>query len=95
MDELNLSTSARKIASDAFSRGTHKKFKVDAEIQRFLQTFPRGSNEVERIYDSLLRMAAVDGMVRRGERMFLEEITTGLGYDLSMLDMRLTKVMPA
>jgi DnaJ like chaperone protein len=94
MDELDLSTSARKTASDAFGRGIHKKLKVEVEIQRFLQTFPRGSSEVERIYESLLRLAAVDGTIRRGERMFLEQVTAGLGYDVSTLDMRLKKVMP-
>jgi len=95
MDELDLSTSARKLASDAFSRGIHKKLSVDAEIQRFLQTFPRGSSEVERIYESLLRLAAVDGTVRRGERAFLEQVSAGLGYDINTLDTRLKKVMPA
>jgi len=93
--ELNLSTFARKLASDAFSRGIHKKLSVDAEIQRFLQTFPRGSSEVERIYESLLRLAAVDGTVRRGERAFLEQVSAGLGYDINTLDTRLKKVMPA
>ena len=94
MDELDLSTSARKLASDAFGRGIHKKLSVDAEIQRFLQTFPRGSSEVERIYESLLRLAAVDGTVRRGERTFLEQVSAGLGYDIKTLDTRLKKVMP-
>ena len=94
MDELELSTSARKIASDAFGRGIHKKLNVDAETQRFLQTFPRGSGEVDRIYESLLRLAAVDGTIRRGERSFLEQVTKGLGYDASTLDMRLKKAMP-
>jgi DnaJ like chaperone protein len=93
MDELNLSTSARRIASEAFSRGTNKKFNVDADVTRFLQTFPRGSSEVDRIYESLLRLAAVDGTIRRGERMFLEQITAGFGYDASQLDIRLKKVM--
>lgn len=94
MDELDLSTSARKLASDAFGRGIHKKLSVDTEIRRFLQTFPRGSSEVERIYESLLRLAAVDGTVRRGERTFLEQVSAGLGYDINTLDTRLKKVMP-
>ena len=93
MDELDLSTSARRLATEAFSRGSHKKLKVDAEITRFLQAFPRGSSEVERIYESLLRLAAVDGTIRRGERMFLEQVTAGFGYDASQLDIRLKKVM--
>jgi DnaJ like chaperone protein len=95
MEELTLSTSARKLATEAFSRGSHKKLVVNTELTRFLQTFPRGSSEVERIYESLLRMAAVDGTIRRGERMFLEQVTSGLGFAPGELDQRLKKVMPA
>jgi DnaJ like chaperone protein len=95
MEELNLSTFARKLATEAFSRGTHKKLDVNTELTRFLQSFPRGSNEVDRIYESLLRMAAVDGTIRRGERMFLEQVTTGLGYAPGELDERLKKAFPA
>jgi DnaJ like chaperone protein len=95
MEELNLSTFARKLATEAFSRGTHKKLDVNTELGRFLQAFPRGSNEVDRIYESLLRMAAVDGTIRRGERFFLEQVTTGLGYAPADLDVRLKKAMPA
>jgi len=93
MDELNLSTSARKIASEAFGRGIHKKLNVDAEVKRFLALFPQGSSEVDRLYESLLRLAAVDGTIRRGERMFLEQITTGFGYSSAQLDVRLKKVV--
>ena len=95
MEQLNLSTFARKLATEAFSRGTHKKLDVSTELARFLQSFPRGSNEVDRIYESLLRMAAVDGTIRRGERMFLEQVTTGLGYAPGELDERLKKAFPA
>jgi len=93
MEELNLSTSSRRLATEAFSRGTHKKLNVDAEILKFLSSFPRGSSEVDRIYESLLRLAAVDANIRRGERMFLEQVTLGLGYDPSELDARLKKIM--
>jgi len=91
MEELNLSTFARKLASEAFSRGTHKKLEIKTELSRFLQAFPSGSSEVDRIYESLLRLAAVDGTIRRGERMFLEEVTKGLGYAPGDLDIRLKK----
>jgi DnaJ like chaperone protein len=95
MEELNLSTSARKLATEAFGRGSHKKLGVDAEMKRLLATFPRGSSEVDSIYEGLLRMAAVDGTIRRGERMFLDQVTTGLGFAPGELDTRLKKVMPA
>jgi DnaJ like chaperone protein len=93
MDELDLSTSARRLASEAFSRGSHKKLNVEKEVFRFLNTFPRGSSEVDRIYESLLRLAAVDANIRRGERLFLEQVTLGLGFEPGELDARLKKIM--
>ena len=48
---------------------------------------------MDRLYESLLRLAAVDGTIRRGERMFLEQITTGFGYSSAQLDVRLNKVV--
>lgn len=93
MDELNLSTHARRSATEAFSRGSHKKLDVETELARFLQTFSRDSSEVDRIYESLLRLAAVDGTIRRGERMVLERVTAALGFGAGELDQRLKKVM--
>ena len=93
MEELDLSTSARKLATEAFGRGIHKKLNVDTEAKRFLAVFSQGSAEVDRLYESLLRMAAVDGTIRRGERMFLEQITTGFGYSPAQLDVRLKKFL--
>jgi len=95
MDELELTAKARKLATEAFDRGCRRQIDLDAEILRLLGSFRRGSTEIDRIYESLLRMAAVDGTIRRGERFFLEQVTTGLGYAPSDLDARLKKVMPA
>src|SRR5438045_7456048 len=39
MEDLNLSTFARKLATEAFSRGSHKKLDVKTELGRFLQSF--------------------------------------------------------
>lgn len=93
MDELALNTAARKLATEAFSRGCKRQLDVEAEIQLFLQTFPRGSNEVERMYEHLLRLAAADSRIRPGERTLLEKITVELGYSTSELEARLKRIL--
>ncbi len=93
MDELELSTSARQLATAAFERGCKRQIDVDAEILRLLVAFPRGSTEVDRFYDNLLRLAAADSLIRRGERLFLEKVTLGLGYEPGELDARLKRIM--
>ncbi|HZP65045.1 MAG TPA: TerB family tellurite resistance protein [Rudaea sp.] len=93
MDELKLSTRARQVAADAFERGSKRQLDLDAELLRFMRTFPRGSSEVDRIYESLLRLAAADANIRRGERAFLEKVTLGLGFAPDELDHRLKRIM--
>lgn len=93
MDELELSTQARQLATAAFDRGCKRLVELDAEILRFLGTFSRGSAEVDRFYESLLRLAAADSLIRRGERLFLEKVTLGLGYEPGELDVRLKRIM--
>lgn len=93
MDELKLNSRARKIATEAFDRGCRRDFDMDGEILRLLKTWPRGSNEIDRIYDSLLRLAAADHTIRRGERLFLEKVTLGLGFEPAEFDARLKRLM--
>ena len=66
---------------------------LEKELQRFLISFPHGSVEVERLYDSLLRLAAADHRIRPGERQFLERVTIGLGFAVDRLDARLDAVL--
>lgn len=94
MDELNLPTAARKLATEAFDRGCARQLDADKEIQRFLSEFPRGSTEVERLYESLLRLAAADTRIRPGERTFLEKVTLGLGFAARELDVRMQRILP-
>ena len=93
MDELKLTTRARQIASEAFARGCKRDFDPEKESLQLLETFPESSSEIDRVYESLLRLAAADAVIRPGERRFLEKITTGLGFDLSELDERLKRIM--
>ena len=93
MDELTLNSKARKLATEAFDRGCRRQVDIEAEMLRLLRTYPRGSGEIDRIYQSLLRLAAADHTIRRGERLFLEKITLGFGFKPEELDHRLKKIM--
>ena len=93
MDELKLNSKARKLAAVGFERGCKRQIDLDAEVLRLLRTYPRGSGEIDRIYDSLVRLAAADHTIRRGERSFLEKVTLGLGFEPDELERRLKKVM--
>lgn len=95
MDELELSTRARELANDAFLRGRRKQLDIDAEIARFLARYPKGTPEVTRLYDSVVRLAAADQRLRPAERVFLERFTAGLGFSPVALDVKLKQVMPS
>jgi hypothetical protein len=93
MDELELGARARQLASEAFQLGRHRKMDLEMELERFLISFPHGSLEVDRLYDSLLRLAAADHRIRPGERAFLERVTLTLGYQPDVLDRRLEAIL--
>jgi len=89
MDEEGLSTNARRIAKESFDRGRHRQIDGEAEARRFVARFGKGSAQVDRLYDALLRLAAADERIRPREREFLEIITTGLGFEPHALAIRL------
>lgn len=89
MDQLDLPARGRDLAQGAFLRGRQRKIEVDAELKRFLAEFPAGSTEAGRLYDALVQLAAADGRVRPTERIFLEQVTRGLGFHVEELNRRL------
>jgi DnaJ-domain-containing protein 1 len=93
MDELKLSTRARQLATTAFAAGCRRDFDLEAQMLHLVQSYPRGSSEIDRVYESLLRLAAADALVRPGERRFLERVTLGLGFEPGELDRRLAKIL--
>jgi DnaJ like chaperone protein len=93
MDEIKLSTRARQLATAAFALGCKRDFDLEGEMLRLMKTYPRGSDEVSRVYMSLLRLAAADAMIRPGERRFLDKVTLGLGFEPEELEAGLQKVM--
>jgi DnaJ like chaperone protein len=80
MDELQLSTRARDLAQQAFGRGRKREIDVDEELDRFLQTYPRGGGEARRLHDALYRLAAADGRLQPREKSFLDAVTAKLGF---------------
>ena len=89
MDELKLSTRARQVASEAFARGCKRDYDIDKETIALTGVFPKNSDELQRVYDSLIRLATADAMIRPGERRFLEKITVGLGFSPEALSERI------
>jgi DnaJ like chaperone protein len=92
MEELKLPTQGKAIASAAFDRGRMRQIDVRQEAQRFLAVYPRGSVELNRLFDTLLQLAAVDGRVFARERAALEEITAALGFSRETLAARLEAI---
>ncbi len=93
MDELELGARARQLATEAFQLGRRRQMDLEKEIQRFLISFPHGSVEVDRLFESLVRLAAADHRIRPGERQFLERVTLGLGFLPEVLDQRLASIL--
>lgn len=89
MDEEELSTNARRIAKESFDRGRHRQIDGEAEGRRFVARFGKGSSQVDRLYDALLRLAAADERIRPREREFLEKLTIALGFEAHALEVRL------
>ena len=89
MDEIALAGKGREMAYAAFNRGRRREVDVDADLTKLLKVYPKGSQEVARVFDSLVRLAASDGRMRPSERKLLEQITAQLGYSPDVLSQRL------
>jgi len=92
MEEFNLPTQGLAMARAAFDRGRQRQIDVKSEAQRFLAVYPKGSVELNRLFDTLLKLAAADGRVFPRERKVLEEITAALGFSQETLAARLESI---
>lgn len=92
MEEFNLPTQGLAMARAAFDRGRARQIDVNAEAQRFLAVYPKGTTELNRLFDTLLKLAAADGRVFPRERKVLEEITGALGFSQETLNARLESI---
>ena len=91
MDESDLSLAGRHMAMEAFERGMMRNINVNAELLRFTDMHPPGSEHNGRLYDILVRLAASDGRLDRREHDTMLDVTRGLGLPASTLDDRLAQ----
>ena len=89
MDETDLSMTARRIAMEAFERGMLRNINVHAELLRFVDAHPAGSEPAERLYNALLRLATSDGRLDPREYETMVQVTRDLGLPAITLDNRL------
>lgn len=89
MDEIGLAGHGRELAHAAFNRGRRREVDIDGDLAKLLKVYPKGSQEVSRVFDSLVRLAASDGRMRPSERRLLEDITVKLGFSADVLEHRL------
>ncbi len=89
MDETDLSMTARRIAMEAFERGMLRNINVHAELLRFVDAHPAGSEPAERLYGALLRLATSDGRLDPREYETMVQVTRDLGLPAVTLDNRL------
>jgi len=92
MEELDLPARGRDMAQNAFLAGRQRKIDIDMELKRYLAVFPAGSPEAGKLYDALVELAFADGRIRPNERIFLEKVTLGLGYNMAALKQRLGEI---
>ena len=89
MEELDLPAKGKAVAHAAFLRGQQRQIDVGHEVARFLAVHPKGSPEIGRLYDTLLRLVAADGRVFTRERTALETLTDAFGLPRGVIDARL------
>lgn len=91
MDEVNLSLAARRIAMQAFERGTRKDINIHAELLRFTDLHSAGTSEAKRLHNVLVRLVASDGRLNPSEYDLMKEVGQDLGISVETLDEKLAE----
>jgi DnaJ like chaperone protein len=89
LDQLELNLDGRAVAMAAYDQGRSLGFDVEACAKRFLEKYPAGSEEMERLFESLLRLALSDDRVYPRERQALERLAAAFEVSVKSLDQRL------
>ena len=92
MDQLKLTLDGRAEALAAFDRGRQLGFDPGPDIARFIAVHPAGSEEAEKMFEALLRLALSDGRIYAREREALEKLSAGFGVSEQSLDLRLREL---
>jgi DnaJ like chaperone protein len=89
LDELKLNTDDYKFARGAFDQGRSAGYDVEGNVARFLARYPAGSEEMEKLFESLLRLSLSDDRIYPRERQALERLAAAFGVSEKSLDQRL------
>ena len=89
LDQLELNLDGRAVAMAAYDQGRTMGFDVETCVKRFLDKYPAGSEEMERLFESLLRLALSDDRVYPRERQALERLAAAFEVSVKSLDQRL------
>jgi DnaJ like chaperone protein len=89
LDQLELNLDGRAVAMAAYDQGRTQGFDVETWVKRFLDKYPAGSEEMERLFESLLRLALSDDRVYPRERQALERLAAAFDVSVKSLDQRL------
>lgn len=92
MDELDLPSQGRALASASFDRGRLRQIDVKVEGRRFVAAYGADSKQVRDLLDTLLRLSAADGRLFPRERQTLVEIASALAIEESVVDARLEAI---
>ena len=88
-DELNLNSAGRDIAYASFDAGRHKDYDVEQAVHRFLGTHRPGSEPMEHLFNTLLRLSLSDDRVYPREREALERLASAFGITEKSLEQRM------
>ena len=89
LDSLELNLDGRAVAMAAYDQGRTMGFDVETCVKRFRDKYPAGSEEMERLFESLLRLALSDDRVYPRERQALERLAAAFEVSVKSLDQRL------
>jgi DnaJ like chaperone protein len=89
LDELHLNKKDRDRVADAYTEGARAGYDVEAAVARFSAQHALGSEQMENVFETLLRLALSDGRVYPRERMALERLAAAFGVTVKSLDQRL------
>jgi DnaJ like chaperone protein len=89
LDQLELNLDGRAVAMAAYDQGRTLGFDVETCVKRFSDKYPAGSEEMERLFESLLRLALSDDRVYPRERQALERLAAAFDVSVKSLDQRL------
>ena len=84
-EKLEAEGQAQQVEADVKKAGEN----VKAELLRFTDTHPAGSETANRLYDVLLRLAAADGRLDPREYATMQDVTQALGLPAVTLDNKL------